>query len=176
MEQKPNTDRLTADAVELLKDMIAIPSPSFSEEEVCAHICKWLNERGIAHERVGRNIIAENIVNAENPTLMLCAHIDTVSASPEYSFDPFQPDYETAAKAISSSSGKDCSEDEIVAGLGSNDDGASVVAMIAAYRYFLNISGGAGMQNNPSHSFVVGPSPCGQGGSTVFKTALPDAL
>ncbi len=25
-------------------------------------------------------------------------------------------------------------------------------------------------QNNPSHSFVVGPSPCGQGGSTVLKT------
>lgn len=141
MEQKPNTDRLTADAVELLKDMIAIPSPSFSEEEVCAHICKWLNERGIAHERVGRNIIAEHIVNAENPTLMLCAHIDTVNASPEYSFDPFQPDYETAAKAIASSSGEDCREDEIVAGLGSNDDGASVVAMIAAYRYFQQIAG-----------------------------------
>ena len=24
-------------------------------------------------------------------------------------------------------------------------------------------------QNNPSHSFVVGPAPCGQGGSTVFN-------
>ncbi len=141
MEQKPNTDRLTADAVELLKEMIAIPSLSFSEEEVCAHICKWLNEKGIAHERVGRNIIAEHIADAEAPTLMLCAHIDTVNASPEYSFDPFQPDYETAAKAISSSLGKDCSEDEIVAGLGSNDDGASVVAMIAAYRYFQQIAG-----------------------------------
>ena len=34
----------------------------------------------------------------------------------------------------------------------------------------------AGFENNLSHSFVVGPSPCGQGGSTVFKTALPDAL
>ena len=27
----------------------------------------------------------------------------------------------------------------------------------------------AGFENNPSHSFVVGPSPCGQGGSTVFN-------
>jgi imidazolonepropionase len=26
--------------------------------------------------------------------------------------------------------------------------------------------------NNPSHSFVVGPSPCGQGGSTVSSTAV----
>ena len=29
-----------------------------------------------------------------------------------------------------------------------------------------------GSENNPSHSFVVGPSPCGQGGSTVFQTNL----
>ena len=148
MEQKPNTDRLTADAVELLKEMIAIPSLSFSEEEVCVHICRWLNEKGIAHERVGRNIIAEHIADAEAPTLMLCAHIDTVNASPEYSFDPFQPDYETAAKAIASSAGEDCRQDDIVAGLGSNDDGASVVAMIAAYRYFQQIAGvGGGMEN-----------------------------
>ena len=25
------------------------------------------------------------------------------------------------------------------------------------------------LQNNPSHSRAAGPSPCGQGGSTVFK-------
>jgi acetylornithine deacetylase len=52
---------------------------------------------------------------------MLCAHIDTVSPSPEYSFNPYKPE--------------NCPED-MVQGLGSNDDGASVVSMIAAYRYF----------------------------------------
>ena len=26
--------------------------------------------------------------------------------------------------------------------------------------------------NNPSHSFVVGPAPCGQGGSTVLKSTV----
>ena len=171
MEQKPNTDRLTADAVELLKEMIAIPSLSFSEEEVCTHICKWLNEKGIAHERVGRNIIAEHIADAEAPTLMLCAHIDTVNASPEYSFDPFQPDYETAAKAISSSSGKDCSEDEIVAGLGSNDDGASVVAMVAAYRYFQQIVGvGGGMENRATPLAAGGGARSEGVGGVVFHT------
>ena len=30
-----------------------------------------------------------------------------------------------------------------------------------------------GLKNNPSHSFVVGPSPCGQGGSTVFQPFIP---
>ena len=29
----------------------------------------------------------------------------------------------------------------------------------------------AGVENDPSHDFVAGPSPCGQGGSTVFKPA-----
>ena len=33
------------------------------------------------------------------------------------------------------------------------------------------VSWGSGFQNNPSH--FVGPSPCGQGGSTVLKTTTP---
>ena len=154
MENK--TERLTVEAVELLKEMISIPSPSFEEDAVCGHVCKWLTDHGVEHRRVGNNIIAEHIADPTRPTLMLCAHMDTVSPSPEYSFNPYKPE--------------NCPED-IVQGLGSNDDGASVVAMIAAYRYFTGHDGiGSGFQNNPSHSFVVGPTPCGQGGSTVLKT------
>ena len=154
MENK--IERLTVEAVELLKEMISIPSPSFEEDAVCGHVCKWLSDHGVEHRRVGNNIIAEHIADPTRPTLMLCAHMDTVSPSPEYSFDPYKPE--------------NCPED-MVQGLGSNDDGASVVAMIAAYRYFTGDEGiGSGFQNNPSHSFVVGPPPCGQGGSTVLKT------
>jgi acetylornithine deacetylase len=154
MENK--IERLTVEALELLKEMISIPSPSFEEDAVCGHVCKWLTDHGVEHRRVGNNIIAEHIADPTRPTLMLCAHMDTVSPSPEYSFDPYKPE--------------NCPED-MVQGLGSNDDGASVVAMIAAYRYFTGDEGiGSGFQNNPSHSFVVGPTPCGQGGSTVLKT------
>ena len=81
-------DRLTADAVELLKGMIAIPSPSFEEETVCSYLCSWLEAKGIGHQRKGNNIIAEHMTDPSRPTLMLCAHIDTVSPSPEYSFAP----------------------------------------------------------------------------------------
>ena len=123
MGDKLNIDRLTADAVELLRGMIAIPSPSFEEAEVCSHISNWLNARNIEHKRTGNNIVAEHITDPSGPVLMLCAHIDTVSPSPEYSFDPYEPE--------------NCPED-MVQGLGSNDDGASVVAMTAAYRYFHN--------------------------------------
>ena len=85
MENRIET--LTAEAVQLLKEMVAIPSPSFSEDEVCTHISKWMSDRGLVHKRVGNNIIArlseQQGVNPEafdgKPTLMLCAHIDTVS-------------------------------------------------------------------------------------------------
>ena len=145
---------LTAEAVELLKEMIAIPSPSFHEEEVCSHICKWMNSKGIDHERMGNNIIAERISDPARPTLMLCAHIDTVEPCEGYSFDPYQP--------------QNCPEG-VIQGLGSNDDGASVVSMLAAYRYFSQFCEAYDFQNNPSHSFRAGPSPCGQGGSTILE-------
>ena len=112
---------LTRESVNLLKEMIAIPSPSFNEGEVCSHICKWLTSKGVEHERVGNNIIAEHVTDPTNPTLMLCAHIDTVSPCEGYSFDPYMPEN---------------SPEGVIQGLGSNDDGASVVSMIAAYRYY----------------------------------------
>ena len=114
---------LTSEAIQLLKEMIAIPSPSFHEDQVCSHISDWLASKGVEHERIGNNIIAEHVVDPTKPTLMLCAHIDTVSPCEGYTFDPYRPE--------------NCPE-SMIQGLGSNDDGASVVSMIAAYRYYLN--------------------------------------
>ena len=131
---------MTAEAVQLLKEMVAIKSPSFGEDAVCSHISGWLTDKGISHKRVGNNIVAEHITVPGRPILMLCAHIDTVSPSPDYSFDPYEPDYERAAEVISGILERKILQDDIVAGLGSNDDGASVVAMIAAYRYFVDRS------------------------------------
>ena len=33
-----------------------------------------------------------------------------------------------------------------------------------------------GFENNPSHAIGAGPTPCGQGGSTVFKTTMPEEV
>ena len=146
-------DILTAESADLLKEMIAIESPSFSEEAVCSHISGWLSDKGVDHERIGNNIIAGHIIDESRPTLMLCAHMDTVSASPDYSFDPYKPDYQKAAEVISGIRGESLTASDIVAGLGSNDDGASVVAMIAAFRYLCQReiscidSGSIGCQN-----------------------------
>jgi len=131
---------ITAEAVQLLKEMVAIKSPSFGEDAVCSHISGWLTDKGISHKRIGNNIVAEHITDPDRPVLMLCAHIDTVSPSPDYSFDPYEPDYERAAEVISGILEQEMRPEEIVAGLGSNDDGASVVAMIAVYRYFVERS------------------------------------
>ena len=124
-----NIERLTSEAMNLLKEMVAIPSPSFSEEQVCCHICSWMDEKGVSYKRKGNNIICRNTPNSEKPLLMLCAHIDTVSPSEDYGFDPYDPDYTVAADIIG--------ESEFIAGLGSNDDGGSVVAMISVFRHFL---------------------------------------
>ena len=146
---KENIQILISESVELLKEMVAIPSVSFSEDDVCTLISSWLTEKGVEHRRDGNNLIAEHISNPDSPTLMLCAHIDTVAASNEYSFDPHKPDYIKAAETISSyiAEGKipeaPCSQatpENIVAGLGSNDDGASVVSMIAVFRYFKSMT------------------------------------
>ena len=165
MENAKSIHTLTAEAVELLKEMVAIPSPSFSEDAVCTHICNWLTDKGIVYNRVGNNIIAglswqkasdkhpsDKYMegHSQNPTLMLCAHIDTVAPCEGYTFDPHNPDYTVAAEAVAKkiSDGEISADilkehgignvmpEDIVAGLGSNDDGASAVSMIAAFRYF----------------------------------------
>lgn len=147
--RKAYIDRLTAEATGLLKGMVAIPSPSFEEDAVCSYICDWMRERGISYKRIGNNILCgpEQVVGSagdeprdggeRRKCLMLCAHIDTVSPSEDYNFNPYSPDYQEAAKIIGQVSDRAMGEEDFVAGIGSNDDGGSVVAMLAAYWYFM---------------------------------------
>ena len=62
--------------------------------------------------------------------MMLNAHLDTVPANAGYSLDPYTPDYAEVRKLTGSGKG------DVVYGLGSNDDGGSVVSMCAAFMYF----------------------------------------
>lgn len=124
-------DRLADEAVQMLKGMVAIPSVSFEEDRVRDYISEVLKGYGVRHETVKNNIVAldENF-SPEKKTLMLCAHIDTVPPGTGYSFDPYRPDYGKAAAILGHS------YDELVCGLGSNDDGGSVVSLCAAFRHF----------------------------------------
>ena len=174
-------DILTAEAVALLKEMVAIESPSFSEDVVCSHISGWLSDKGVAHERTGNNIIATHMEDESRPTLMLCAHIDTVAASEDYGFDPYKPDYQRAAEVISEIRGESLTASDIVAGLGSNDDGASAVAMIAAFRYICQReiscidSGSIGCQNRATPLAAGGGARANGVGGVVLTTNAPAA-
>ena len=113
--------QLIQQSVDLLRQMIVIPSVSGQEDEVCSMVRDWMENKGIETERINNNIIAFNKgYDEDKPTLALTAHLDTVSPVVDYTRNP----YDTG------------DSDEIVYGLGSNDDGGSVVSMIAAFRYF----------------------------------------
>ncbi len=108
------------DSIGLLRKMIATPSFSFEEERVCRLISESLSDWGIKHRVLKNNILAFSQEYDPNlPTLVLDAHIDTVQPAGTYTKDPFD-------------SGND---DDTIFGLGANDDGGSVVSMIAAFRY-----------------------------------------
>lgn len=109
------------DSVALLRQMITIPSLSFEEEKVCSLISSTLDSWGIVHEVCRGNIVALNEkYDPAKPTLAMDAHMDTVPANSGYTRDPFDP-------------GQDS---DTIWGLGSNDDGGSVVSMIATFRHF----------------------------------------
>lgn len=128
MKPKENS---TDEAMSLLREIVAIPSVSFEESDVCSYISGVLERRGIGHNIVKNNIVALNRhFDPAKKTLMLCAHTDTVPAAGEYSFDPFRPDYIHAGRVIG------LGKDRMVCGLGSNDDGGSVVSLCAAFQHF----------------------------------------
>lgn len=107
--------------IDLLRTMVQTPSLSFGEEAVAGEICKALERFGIDFRLQRGNIISVNRhFCPSKPTLALDAHIDTVPAAAGYTGDPFDPGM----------------DDSIIRGLGSNDDGGSVVSMIAAFRHF----------------------------------------
>ena len=107
----------------LLRQMVSIPSPSFEEKGVLELLCSFFDERRLPYRIERGNLISAcRGFDASKKTLVLDAHIDTVPVSQGYTRDPFDP-------------GKDS---QTVWGLGANDDGGSVVSMIAAFRHFFD--------------------------------------
>jgi len=107
------------DSISLLRQMVRTPSFSFEEDAVRALISSALDSWDVPHFVEGNDIIA--LCEGFDPsrkTLALDAHIDTVPACSGYTRDPFDPGDDT----------------EIIHGLGSNDDGGCVAAMIAVFR------------------------------------------
>ncbi len=105
--------------ITLLQRIIQTPSISGQEDAVCSLLEQWMTAEGIAVRRVGNNLWAECGEGQE--TVLLNAHIDTVKPSASYTRDPF---------------GGEC-DGKTIYGLGANDDGGSVIAMLAVFMELL---------------------------------------
>ena len=105
------------DTIDLLKNMIRIPSFSRDEGAVADFLERWMLTEGFAARRLGNNLWIESGPADGRPTILLNAHIDTVKPASGYTRDPFTPEI----------------EDGCLYGLGSNDDGGSLVALLETY-------------------------------------------
>lgn len=114
-------ERLTTDAIALLKRLIETESFSSKEVETAAHIEAWLQRHQIDYERTVNNVWAVNKhFDKHKPTLLLNSHHDTVKPNNGYTKDPL--------RAIV--------EDGKLYGLGSNDAGGCLVSLMATFVYF----------------------------------------
>ena len=106
------------DAVDLLKQLIRIPSISGDENQLADFLEIRLKEKKYSPQRKGNNIwLLSPEWNDHKPTILLNSHIDTVKPTAGWTKDPFLP-HEEAGKLY---------------GLGSNDAGASVVSLLQAF-------------------------------------------
>lgn len=105
------------DTIDLLKNMIRIPSFSRDEGAVADFLERWMLTEGFEARRLGNNLWMESGPVDGRPTILLNAHIDTVKPASGYTRDPFTPEI----------------EDGCLYGLGSNDDGGSLVALLETY-------------------------------------------
>lgn len=107
------------EAIDTLKGMISRPSFSRDEAAVADFLQQSWQAAGHTVHRKGNNLwIVSPGFDLNKPTLLLNSHIDTVKPASGWTKDPFHPEE---------------SEDEKLYGLGSNDAGASVVSLYAAF-------------------------------------------
>ena len=82
----------TNDAVELLMELIAIPSVSRSEDQAADKLSEYLDRWNLPHGREGNNLwVGCQDWDNNRKTVMLNAHIDTVKPTGSWQCDPFRP-------------------------------------------------------------------------------------
>ena len=116
-------EKLTSDAIALLKTLIQTQSFSSEEDATATHIEDWFTQYNIDFKRTKNNVWAVNKhFNESKPTLLLNSHHDTVKPNSAYTKDPLNAHV----------------EDGKLFGLGSNDAGGCLVSLIATFTYFYN--------------------------------------
>jgi len=109
--------------IELLKALISTPSFSKEEENAANVMRNFLKSENIPYQIKENNTWAFNkFFDSEKPTILLDSHIDTVRPAKGYTKDPFCP----------------IEEGDQLFGLGSNDAGGPLVALLATFVHFYN--------------------------------------
>ncbi len=115
---KYDTSYLAAEAIELLKSLVAIPSISRDETRAADYLQQYIEMRGMETGRKGNNVwCLSPMFLLDKPTILLNSHIDTVKPVSGWKRDPFTPSEEEGR----------------LYGLGSNDAGASVVSLLHVF-------------------------------------------
>ena len=128
-----NIEKLTENAISLLKNLIKTQSFSKEEENTAKLIEGWFIENDISFNRTKNNIWATNKYFDEcKPTMLLNSHHDTVKPNSAYTRDPF--------KAVV--------EEGKLYGLGSNDAGGCLVSLMATFTHFY-------AQENLTYNLVI---------------------
>lgn len=118
-------NKLFQDALHFLKELISIPSYSKEEAETANLIETFFTDRNIYSKRELNNVWAANkYFNKTKPTVLLNSHHDTVKPNSGYTNDPFTP-REDQGKLY---------------GLGSNDAGGSLVALLFVFVHFYEVT------------------------------------
>lgn len=103
---------------DFLTDMIGIPAVSRYERDRADWLESDFLGAGYRVERIANNLVMTTGIHPSQATLLLNSHIDTVPPSGTWDSDPYTP----------------VRKDGMITGLGSNDAGASLTALSAAFR------------------------------------------
>ena len=114
-------DKSSGDYFQLLEKLIETPSFSREEEKTAQILNQYFTSKSIKVAQLKNNIIVRNkAFDPTKPTILLNSHHDTVKPGASWKKDPFTP----------------IVVDGKLYGLGSNDAGAPLVALIAAFIHF----------------------------------------
>ncbi len=106
----------SASHIELLMEMLSIPAVSREEQQRADFLESILKAKGIQLSRFHHNLLLGD-PGAKGPRVLMNSHLDTVPPVEAWETDPYNP----------------VLKGDRITGLGSNDAGASVVTMLAAY-------------------------------------------
>jgi acetylornithine deacetylase len=114
---------LKKEAINILRELISLDSFSKEEWKTASALSKYMALLGLETGRVKNNVYAKNkFYDPSKPTILLNSHHDTVKPNAAYTKDPFTP----------------VVEDGKVYGLGSNDAGGALVALLTVFIYYYN--------------------------------------